>query len=83
MSHNSHGRRQGKDSLTLVMEFRAARGNDRKGFEVLIPVGGDRLLLSRGSNRRSFWLRSRNEATLQAKASGIQQIGESRLDDFP
>jgi hypothetical protein len=28
-------------------------------------------------------LRSRDEATLQAKASGIQQIGESRLDDFP
>ena len=65
------------------MEFPAARGNDRKGFEVLIPVGDHRLLLSRGSNRRGFRLGSRDEATLQAKASGIQQIGESRLDDFP
>src|SRR5216684_2947831 len=65
------------------MEFRAARGNDHKGFEVLIPVGGHRLLLSRGSNRSGFRLRWRDEAPLQAEASGIQQIGESRLDDFP
>src|SRR5229473_2701819 len=48
-----------------------------------MPVGGHRLLLSRGSNRSGFRLRWRDEATLQAKASGIQQIGESRLDDFP
>jgi hypothetical protein len=70
-------------SRIIVMEFRAARGNDRRGFKVLIPVGGRRLLLSRGSNRRGFRRRSGDEATLQTKASGIQQIGESRLDDFP
>ena len=57
---------------SIVMEFRTARGNDRKGFEVLRLVGGHRLLLSRGSNRRGFGLRSRDQATVQAKVSGIQ-----------
>ena len=42
---------------SIVMEFRTARGNDREGFEVLRLVGGHRLLLSRGSNRRGFGLR--------------------------